>query len=71
MRSPKEHTPVDRADVHGDIERARAIWHLCSSPAPPGAVKNSVSVNDCVLFCTAEYEAEKNSPVLLVLYVRA
>ena len=29
-------TPVDRADVHGDIERARTIWHLCSCTCPPG-----------------------------------
>jgi hypothetical protein len=27
-----------------------------------GAVKSVVSMNDCVLFCTAAYEAEENSP---------
>ena len=47
-------TPVDRADVHGDIERASEPFGIfVFARVPLGAVKNSVSENDYVLFCTA------------------
>lgn len=54
-------TPVDRADVHGDIERARAICHVCSCTCPPGRRQEkriSERLRSVLYRCD---EAEKNS----------